>query len=530
MFQSDEHSGPAVYTTKPPHSTPHNASQAPDNKTRANTERRPLFRALSVKFIAYISAVIIITLFLSITVTNLFLAKAYYQDSDDNGLSQRLDDKARILESQLTFFQQIVNHVAVQPTTQDILENKDEAGALAWAHQMRRFLPQAMGVALLTNSGQILGAPADAQLGPQSLTDLAKLSQGEPIKKPPVHRLTAATSHFDLVAPVLDETDSPLGMVFVSFGLNTLHPLLQGNTNNGQKLILHDGNGNTITQHDRLGTADKTYQKDITLANSDWQLSLSENAERSSPSVLSLAIFNASALLLTIGIIAFMVRYALCSLNTDFSQIKTLLRNLADGEPMAQEFDTPQLRETAEILPTISHIQRGIDKKQQLLETQQLNNEITGLPNRRQFNNEFARAYGFARRGTPVCVVRLHVHGLEKLDKRQSTQALKVFGATLREHARKVDHIAHIDNNQFALLMFGMTAEGATPCLERLHASFLGKQSKHPAIPNPLICGLYCGYTMIHPLRDNSAAAVLKRAEDALIEAQTSEQQSIIAA
>lgn len=525
MFQNDEHSGPPVYTTKQPHhvTTPHNA---PDTKP----ERHPLFGALSMRFIAYVSAVIIIALFLSITATNLFLAKSYYQGPKDHGLSQRLGDKTRALESQLAFFQQIVNHVATQPTTQDILENNDEASALAWAQQMRRFLPQAMGVSLLTNSGQIMGAPADFQLGPQSLTDLAKLSQGESIKQPPVHRLTPATSHFDLIAPVLDETDTQIGMVFVSFGLSTLQPLLQGNTNNGQKLTLRDGNNNTITQHDLLGSPGTTRQKEIFLDNSDWQLSLTESADHSMPSFLSLTIFNASALLLTVGIIAFMVRFTLCSLNTDFSQIKTLLNNLADGEPMKAEFDTPQLRETAEILPAISHIQRGIDKQQQLLKTQQLNDEITGLPNRRQFNNEFARAYGFARRGTPVCVVRLHVQGLESLTNEQSTQALKLLGTTLREHARKVDHIAHIDKDQFALLMFGMTAEGATPCLERLHASFLGKQSKHPVIPISRICGLSCGYTMIHPLRDNSAATVLQRAETALISAQTSDEQSIIAA
>jgi diguanylate cyclase (GGDEF)-like protein len=527
MFQNNEHSGPVVYVTE---SSSETQQEAPDTAGEAVAERKSLFGAFSVKFIAYTSAIVIVALFLSITATNLFLAKTYYQGSEDNGLSQRLADKAHTLESQLAFFQQIVNHVATQPTTQDILENKDDISAQTWALQMRRFLPQAMGVAMLTSSGQILGAPADAQLGPQSLTDLAKLSQGEKISMPPVHRLTADTSHFDLVAPVLDESDNPLGMVFVNFGLKTLQPLLQGNTGGGQKLVLRDGNGNTITQHNRLGTPDTTQSLKITLANSDWQLSLTEGADRSLPSFLSLAIFNASALLLTVGIIAFMVRYALRSLGTDFSQIKGLLNNLAEGEPLTEEFATPQLRETAEILPAISHIQRGIDKKQQLLQTQQLNNEITGLPNRRQFNNEFARAYDFARRGTPVCVVRIHVEGLEKLNDKQRTQVLKLLSKSLKEHARKVDHIAHLDTDQFALLMFGMTNEGATPCLERLHKSFLGKQAQLPTVPDSLICSLHCGYTLIHPHRDNSAAEVLKRTEAALAEAQESAERAIIAA
>lgn len=528
MFQTNEHSGPVVYVTEQVNSPAEDAATEATNQTKS--ERKPLFGAFSVKFIAYTSAIVIVALFLSITATNLLLAKTYYQGSEDNGLSLRLADKARAVESQLAFFQQIVNHVATQPTTQDILENTDKISAQTWAMQMRRFLPQAKGVALLTNSGEILGAPADTQLGPQSLTDLAKLSQGEKISMPPVHRLTAETSHFDLVAPVLDETDTPLGMVFVSFGLNTLQPLLKGNTNSGQKLVLRDGRGNAIAQHDRLNQDKDAEDLKLYINKTDWQLSLTENIQQSLPSFLSLVIFNISALLLTVGIIAFMVRYARNSLGTDFSQVKSLLNNLAEGEPLAEEFDTPQLRETAEILPAISHIQRGLDKKQQLLQTQQINNEITGLPNRRQFSNEFARAYDFARRGTSVCVVRLQVQGLDKLDEQQNTQVLKLLSKTLKEHMRKVDHIAHLDTDQFALLMFGMSAEGATPCLERLHKSFLGKQAQLPTLPDTLICNLHCGYTLIHPHRDNSAAEVLKRTESALGEAQSSEQRSIIAA
>jgi diguanylate cyclase (GGDEF)-like protein len=395
---------------------------------------------------------------------------------------------------------------------------------------MQRFLPQAMGVALLTKSGQIMGAPADTQLGPQSLTDLAKLSQGEAISMPPVHRLTEATSHFDLVAPVLDETDTQIGMVFVSFGLKTLYPLLKNNTNHGQKLVLRDGRGNIITQHNLLNADEDTQQLKIHLHNSDWQLSLTENVKQSLPSFLSLAIFNISALLLTIGIIAFLVRYALRTLDTDFAQIKTLLNELAEGEKLAEEFATPQLRETAEILPAISHIQRGMEKKQQLLQSGQLCDEVTGLPNRRQFNLEFARAYDFARRGTSVCVVRLHIQGLEKLNDKQAEQTAKLLAKTLKEHTRKIDHAARLDTEQFALLMFGMSAEGTAPCLERMHKSFLGAQAQHPAIPETLICSLHFGYTLIHAHRDNSAAEVLKRAETALSEAQVSEERCIIAA
>jgi len=528
MLQANEHNNPVAYTTKQSCRTTQNTS--PNTEAQTNNKHKLTLDVFSVNFITYTSAMVIIVLFLSVTIVNLLLTKTYYQDSENNKFSQRLADKARTLESQLGFFQQIVDHVAAQSATQDILENQDDTSAQTWALQMRRFLPQAIGVALLNNSGQVIGAPVDAQLGPQSLTDLARLSQGERIKMPPVHRLTANTSHFDLIAPVLDKTGSPLGMVFINFGLTTLQPLLQNNTDNGQRLVLRDGNNHTIVRHDRLGNPSEIRQQEITLANSDWQLSLTENAEHSVSSFLNLVIFNISALLLTIVIITFMVRYALRTLSTDFSQIKTLLNRLAKGESLLEKFDAPRLRETADILPSISHIQRGLDKKHQLLKTRQLSDETTGLPNQRQFAHEFSRAYDFARRGTPVCVVQLHVHGLNNLNSKQTTQILKLLSKTLKAHVRKVDHIAHLDNDQFALLLFGMNADGATPCLERLHESFFAQQMRLPGIPSTLTCDLSCGYTLIHPLRDNNAADVLKRTEQALADAQTSAKHCIIAA
>jgi diguanylate cyclase (GGDEF)-like protein len=186
------------------------------------------------------------------------------------------------------------------------------------------------------------------------------------------------------------------------------------------------------------------------------------------------------------------------------------------------------LRETAEVFPAISLIHRTLDKKQQLLENQELSDRLTGLSNRRQFNIEFARAYDFARRGTPVCVVLLRLQCLEKLSKNQVNQVVSILACTLNEHARRVDHAARLDTDHFALLMFGASPEGTTPCLERISRSFRKHQEDHPAIPNDSICTLSIGYTRIHAHRDGNAAQVLKRAEAALAEAENSNDRHII--
>jgi diguanylate cyclase (GGDEF)-like protein len=245
---------------------------------------------------------------------------------------------------------------------------------------------------------------------------------------------------------------------------------------------------------------------------------------------LSLVLFNISAILLTVGIIAFLVRFMMRAMGMDFQQVKTLLNSLAEGEPLAEELPTPRLRETAEVYPAISHIHKTIDKKQQLLEHQELRDKLTGLSNRRQFNIEFARAYDFARRGTPVCVVLMHLTNLDKLNENQASQVVKILGKTLKEHARRVDHAARLDQADFALLMFGANPQSTTPCLERICRSFRKYQIEHPAIPEKFACSLDCGYTRIHAHRDSNAMEVLKRAETALAEAKHSPNHYIIRA
>lgn len=511
MFQANEHSGPVVYST----------SQRPRRMSARQTR--------SIKFIAYGSAIIIFLLFLAITATNLMLARDHYQDSSDK-IPLRLADTARAIEAQLAVFNQIVQHVAAQPTTQDILEKNDAPGSLTWALQMRRFLPQATGVALITSKGKILGEPSGAALAPQCRTDMTKLSNNEHIMMPAVHQESSGITHFDLTAPVLDNTENPLGMLFVSINLDSLKSLLKPGLDPESRISLLDGDGNTILQDGSVEDVSNARQSQINLMGTSWKLSLLEPTSSPIASYFSLVSFNISAVLLTVGVITLLVRFIMRSMGRDYDQVKAILSDLANGEPVPDTLPTPRLRETAEVFPAISHIHRTLDKKQQLLEHQELSDNLTGLSNRRQFNIEFARAYDFARRGTPVCVVLMRLRGLENLSRNQVNQVVKILASTLKEHSRRVDHAARLDTDHFALLMFGATPEGTTPCLERICRSFRKHQEEHPAIPNDQICSVSLGYTRIHAHRDGNAAEVLNRAEAALEEAENSTDRHIISA
>jgi len=502
MYQSHEQGGPAV--------------QASSRGAQATPPGR---RPLSVKARVGIGAVSIVLLFLAVSAVNLGLARLYYQSQDDNGLDGRLQAKVELIESRLDFLRGLVRHVARQPTTQDLLSENDVAAAQLWALQMRRFLPQALGVALLSGDGDVLGAPIDQPLPPLCLTDMVLLSQGIGIKSPPVHREPPHQAHLDLTTPVLDEIDQPLGLLFVSFGLDELQGLLGGHGRAGQQFVLRDGHGNIISRwgHAAGGTALLSTSQPI--ADTDWQLQLIEtDPGRTTPSFLSLAIFNVSAFLLIIGSITLLVRGHIRRVEGDFRQMREHVEQLAFGNAGAEP-PRPGLGETARILPALSDIRHNLDSQQQQLARQSRRDDLTGLANRRQFNLEFARAYDFARRNMPVCVVRLRLDGIDALPEATARHALKLLARTLLQVSRKVDLAARLEQEQFALLLFGMKRNGVEPCLRRLREAFREQQAKHPDIPAEGACEVYCGYTLIQRHRDNDPEQVLARAEQALEEA-----------
>ena len=498
MYQSPEHGGAAVYS-------------APEA-----TQDKPAHRALSVKTQSIIGATLIILLFLAVSAVNLTLAKAYYQPQGDNGLSTRLQAKAQLIESRLAYLRQLIERVARQPTTQDLLSTGDNARAQRWALQMQRFFPQALGVAVIDNNANVLGEPPNHQIGPFCLTDLAQLSQGAKIKAPPVHPQAQPAPHFDLSAPVFDDAENRLGLLFVSFALDGLQDLLRTNNPAGQQFVLRDGHGNIFVQSGELAADATPHSARWPLHKTDWQLELTEPAvSATTPSFISLLIFNISAFLLIVGSIALLVRRHTHRVEGDFLQVREHIEDLAHGRTDA-ETPKPGLGEAAHILPALSSIRQNLSAQQQKLAQQNRTDAPTGLANRRQFNLEFSRAYDFARRNMPVCVVLSRLEGLDKLAEKAAYRSVKLLARALLRSSRKVDLAARLGEDQFGLLLFNTKRDGIEPCLQRLQDSFHSQQLKHADIPDDKACSLRCGYTLIHRHRDNDAGQVLARAEQAL--------------
>jgi len=465
------------------------------------------------------SASVIVGLLLLSAIINLMLVRSHYQNYENEQIHEQLENKALVLSKQLRLYKQIIANVAAEPTTRDFLNFSDFAGAHKWAIDMRKYLPQSIGVALLSKNGKVLGDPVTLRLGPQCLTDLTRLSQGEQVDQPPIHRAIPELSHFDLTTPVYDESDEQMGILFVSFSLDTLKQTLQESVSKEQLLQLLDGEGEPIAVAGSISTTREQYSISMPVPDSSWTIKVTENQTSVLPIYLTLTISNLSTSVLVIALIIFFVVYANRLFRHDFEIVKRRLMQLSDGN-FEENTNDINFDESAEILPYIEYISRDIQKQQQMIANQSWVDELTGLPNRRHFNNEFVRAYNMARRGIPMAVVLMDLDNFKTLNikagRAAGDQALKLLANTLQQYCRKTDFAARLGGDEFALLLLDMQPEKIRPCLEKLAETFLEQQERHPAVPDELRCTLSCGYTFINVHRDYNAAAVLTRADKTL--------------
>lgn len=476
----------------------------------------------SFKRIVYVTATIIVALLLLSSIVNLLLVRNHYQNYKNEQIHEQLENKALILGKQLRLYKQVIKNVAAEANTRDLLMFSDNTGAHAWALQMRKFLPQSIGVALLSKNGKVLGDPVTLRLGPQCLTDLTRLSQGEDVNHPPIHRDIPELSHFDLTTPVYDDNEEQVGILFVSFSLDTLKETLQESVSKEQLLQLLDIDGEPIAVAGSISTAHEQYSVSMKVPSSSWTIKVTENLTTSVPIYLTLSLSNLTTSVVVIALILFFVMYATRIFKSDFEKVKKRLMQISEGNFREPSPDI-QLKESAEVLPYLEYISRDIQKQQQMIANQSWIDELTGLPNRRHFNNEFVRAYNLARRGISMAVVLIDLDNFKQLNSKAGTtagdQALKLLANTLQQYCRKTDFAARLGGDEFALLLLDMQPDKIRSCLEKLAETFLAQQERHPAVPDDLRCTLSCGYTFINVHRDYNAAAVLTRADKTLDEA-----------
>ena len=463
---------------------------------------------------------------LVILLAGLFVAASFVQilKQREHELARELaGDRARLVAEHIELHRRIVRNLARSRAVRDLLLVEDAEAAQRWAREHRALLPGAVGLALFDSDGNILGSPPAQRVGRRCLADLRRvLAEGAEFGLP-AHFELRGLEHYDLIVPVTDDEGKRIGLLFSSFRLTGLQTLIDDLTREGSALELRDGNGRLLAARNRLAEHTDTLDFTLLISGSDWKLHL------------RLARYDLRPVLFTVGLAALFafLFVALLTLglqlrlsqavNSDYQQLLHALDRLRHDEqlPAGEQTTTPyQLQETRRLVERLFRAIDDIRLRQQELAGLGLTDELTGVPNRRHFNQRLPLYRQLAHEGTPVALVLLDLDDFKQVNDRHGhdcgDEILRLFARVLREHLRETDFAARLGGDEFVCVLLDIERPWLAQWFERLYRHWL--QAEAEAFPeladHPVT--LSAGFAFLDPARDREPGHALKRADIAL--------------
>ncbi len=431
-----------------------------------------------------------------------------------------LNQHANYLGQQIEFYRDVLKRLARQRVVRDLLIMDDATAAQDWAIRQRDYLPNSIGMALVGPEKLVMGTPVELRLGPACIKDLNRKFAGQQGLEPLVHRDNPMLAHFDLTEPVESELHEILGVLFVSFSLDSLQTALANSVQAGDVLILRDGLGQVIAQAGSTAGTAPTLNLATPVPGSAWRLELVHPKEDNMLIYLALGGTNIITSVLVIAIFITLTNAMVRIFMRELTGIQTMLGKITEGE--VPVMPPSLLKETQEIAPVIQAIAHSIHEKQTKLTEMSLMDELTQLSNRRGFNTELARACHLAQRGVGASLLLLDVDRFKQVNDTSGhevgDQVLQILADCLRHDTRKTDFSARLGGDEFAVIFTNMKADSLKPWMDHLAARFAAAQQTDPITAHAPRCTLSAGAATAGRPHD-SPIELLRRADQALYHA-----------
>ena len=128
-------------------------------------------------------------------------------------------------------------------------------------------------------------------------------------------------------------------------------------------------------------------------------------------------------------------------------------------------------------------------ERAEILESEAHTDILTGLPNRRRFDEEFARAFGSAiRRTSPIAVAIVDIDRFKQYNDHFGHQAgdvalRRIADAIAESVGRSGDFAARYGGEEFVVILEDTTLAGATGVGERIRHAVIDAGIESPAGP-----------------------------------------------
>lgn len=233
--------------------------------------------------------------------------------------------------------------------------------------------------------------------------------------------------------------------------------------------------------------------------------------------ILSIASIIAAATLT--AIVIFLSANSVKRVKNELKDIKDLLLQVSNGT-----FDgdnaPPHIKESADILKALKRIAGDVKQQQQAVSHYAYTDDLTGLANKRRFDEELIRCFDFAKRGLPVCIVTMELTNIKKINNEVGSatgdKVLKLMAEILKKTVRKTDLSARLGSDEFAIVLPNMENNAIRDWLSKLSAYFIKEQKKDNLLPENHICNIRFGYSFVKRETDRDPSQVFDRSTQAL--------------
>lgn len=435
----------------------------------------------------------------------------------------------RVLQRQfsevLGFYQGIAAQLSSNNEVTDILEYGDKERAITWAREVRSLLPESIGVALIDAEGETLGEPVQLNLGGQCVNDLNALFSGEHVPSPPVHRADPRNAHFDVLHEVKADGEV-LGVLFISFSLDVIQHRVNRLADADQVLMVVDSEGRPIAAKGGNPEHENRWEgkHGIAIEGTDWQLFyLKERRGASTYVVFTLGIA-AVLIVATIGAMLVLSLRLVALFRSDLGFIKEQLSRVDSGEQAAQLHDKTLLAETSSIMRDVAELTENIRQANARLKELSLNDELSGLLNRRGFDEQLAQEWELSARGVNASLVFLDIDHFKLVNDRfghlVGDAVIRAFAQSLRERCRKTDIVARLGGDEFAVILNSHgEAESIVQWYRQLGELFEQMVGAITEVSAPIRCTLSAGAVRLNKGRYSTLQQQMAEVDRALYRA-----------
>ncbi len=297
---------------------------------------------------------------------------------------------------------------------------------------------------------------------------------------PEFHRSRDARAHYDLIEPVRDEADRPLGYVLASFTLDPLVRILARSLPEGAHVELRQratgGSahvGKLVANAGISQSADPAFRKDLSIAGTAWTLAYSP--PRSASSILTekrpyfLALILAAMLGVTAAI-TMLFKRAVKSVRHDITSLLRMFEDMRDGN---MRVDYPMM--LAEFGKAFAHVRssgKQLVQEKKKLQDMGLIDHLSRLSNRRHFEMRLKELFELSRAHGPSSLLIIDMDRFKSVNDQYGHDAgdalIVAFASALRKAVRQTDFLARLGGDEFCVIYTYAPLEEAVNFAERL--------------------------------------------------------------